>query len=222
VNPRLRRSAAHAFVESLDAPTLSPEDAHHFGRVLRLRATDEITVSDGRGGWAPATWSSDGGLELVDAIALEQAPPPVGVVAAIPKGDRSDWMVQKLTELGIDRIGFVALARSVVRWDGARADKQLARMRRIAREAAMQSRRVRLPEVALVAWAEVVDLDGVALAEPDGGPRRPEVTTVVIGPEGGFTQDELDVVPRTVGLSPQVLRVETAAVAAAVLLQARG
>lgn len=221
MNPRLRRSAAHVFVDSLDAPDLSADDAHHLGRVLRIRPTDEITVSDGAGAWAPARWAADAGISLVGEVHSEPAPPSVGVVSAVPKGDRCDWMVQKLTELGVDRIGLVSLTRSVVRWDDARADKQLARLRRIAREAAMQSRRVRLPAVSIVEWSELVGHPGVALAEPDGGPLDPDVTTVVIGPEGGFTGEELEAVPRAVALSPLVLRVETAAVAAGVLLRAR-
>jgi 16S rRNA (uracil1498-N3)-methyltransferase len=221
VNPRLRRSAAHVFVESLAMPVLADDDAHHLGRVLRIRATDEITVSDGRGAWAPARWTADGGIELVDAIVTEPVSQGAGVVSAVPKGDRPEWIVQKLTELGIDRIGFVPLTRSVVRWEPSRAAKQLDRLRRIAREAAMQSRRVWLPVVEMLTWAEVLDRPGVVLAEPDGGPLDASVETIVIGPEGGFTDEELAAVPRTVALSSLVLRVETAALVAAVLLQTR-
>ena len=138
------------------------------------------------------------------------------------KLDRPEWIVQKLTELGVDRIVLLHAERSVVRWDDARADKQLGRLRRIAREAGAQSRRVRLPEVSLVPWAELVVRQGVALADPDGDPLGPDVDTIVVGPEGGFTHEELEAVPHVVRLSSLVLRVETAAIAAAVLLRSRG
>lgn len=218
MNPRLRRSAAHVFVQSLDSPSLDDPDAHHLGRVLRIRPTDEISVSDGQGAWAPARWSSDAGIQLLAAVESVPAVRSLGIVSAVPKGDRPELIVQKLTELGIDRIAFASMSRSVVRWEGPRADRQLDRLRRIAREAAMQSRRLRLPSVDLVTWDDVVaGGSGVALAEPGGGPFTDAVDTVVVGPEGGFTDEELRAVPRTVGLSPFVLRVETAAIAAAVL-----
>lgn len=218
MNPRLRRSAAHVVVGSLDAPSLDPDDEHHLGRVLRIRPTDEISLTDGEGRWAPARWS-DGVVDVVGPIESIPAAAPVGVVVSIPKGDRPEWIVQKLTELGVDRIGFVAAHRCVVRWDDAKAARQVERLVRIAREAVMQSRRVRVPTVEMLDWADVVALPGVALAEPGGGPIGDAVRTIVIGPEGGFTDDELAAVPVRVELGDTVLRVETAAIAAGVLLR---
>jgi 16S rRNA (uracil1498-N3)-methyltransferase len=114
-----------------------------------------------------------------------------------------------------------------VRWSDERAVKQRARLVRIAREAAMQSRRVELPSIeGPVPFAAVLSSSGgggVVLADPDGAPawshRGAEWpwTTVVIGPEGGLTPAELGCGAPSVSLSPHVLRVETAAVAAAVL-----
>jgi 16S rRNA (uracil1498-N3)-methyltransferase len=151
---------------------------------------------------------------------MEQQPEPVEVWSAIPKGDRPEWIVQKLTELGVARIGFVHCSRSVVRWDAARAERQMDRLRRVAREAAMQSRRVWLPEV--VGPVSLADLGptGLAFADPEGSPLGPPVTRVVVGPEGGFTADELAAAPALVNVGALVLRVETAAMAAAVLLTA--
>jgi 16S rRNA (uracil1498-N3)-methyltransferase len=140
-------------------------------------------------------------------------------MSAIPKGDRPEWTVQKLTEIGIGTIGFIDCARSVVRWDEARARKQSERLRRVAREAAMQSRRVWLPEVCeVVPFPQAAGISGVALADPDGDALDPQTHTILVGPEGGFTQGERDLVPRHVRLSANVLRVETAALAAAFML----
>jgi len=220
VNPLLRESAAHVFVESLGAPELSPDDAHHIERVLRVRPTDRITVSDGAGRWASGR-VADGVVALeanVIAVVGRTGSDRRAVVCATPKGDRPELIVQKLTELGIDDIVFTTTTRSVVRWESRRAEKQLARLRRIAREAAMQSRRVWLPTVTLCEWSDVVSMADVALAEPSGADVDATVRAIVVGPEGGFTDDESSACSRRVALGDQVLRVETAAIAAAVLL----
>ena len=132
-------------------------------------------------------------------------------------------MAQKLTEVGVARICLVHCARSVVKWDGDRAERQLGRLRRVVREAAMQSRRVWLPDVvAPVPFAQVIAVEGVAVADPSGVPLAADPvsgvpTTIVIGPEGGFSPEELDASPRVVRLGEQILRVETAAMVAVVL-----
>jgi len=219
LNPALRSSAAHVFVESLLSPVLSTDDVHHLRRVLRLRATDRISISDGRGGWAIGVLAADDQVELLADVVREDAASPVTIAVGIPKGDRPEWMVQKLTELGVGTIAFMECARSVVRWDGERGERQLARLRRVAREAAMQSRRVWLPTIPPVQpFAAVAASPGAAVAEPGGGPLGASISTVLIGPEGGFTTDELACGAPLIDLSDQVLRVETAALVAAVLL----
>ena len=137
------------------------------------------------------------------------------------KGDRPEWVVQKLTELGVDRIVPLRTARSVVRWEGDRALRQVERLRRIAREASAQSRRVWLPEVTGVCvLGAVAEVAGAApvLADPGGGPPGLDRPVVAVGPEGGWDDDERSAATATVGLGPTVLRAETAAVAAATLL----
>ena len=218
MNPALRGSAAHVFVSSLAAPQLSDDDEHHLRKVLRIRDADEVTLSDGAGSWVTARLTT-AGLDVTSAATLEPEPARSAVMSAIPKADRPEWIVQKLTEIGASTIAFVECARSVVRWDDARAHKQLDRLRRVAREAAMQSRRVWLPEVCdLVPFAQAAATPGVALADPDGGPLDGGTDTILVGPEGGFTQGERDLVARRVRLSANVLRVETAALAAGFLL----
>lgn len=219
MNSELRRSAAHVFVDDLDAPVLETDDEHHLRRVLRLRPDDVVTVSDGAGRWRTARLTADGVVPDGAVVTVAQQR-QVEVWSAIPKGDRPELIVQKLTELGVARIGFVDCARSVVRWDPPRSDRQLQRLRRVAREAAMQSRRVWLPEVVGPVALARLEPGGLAFADPDGGPLDEAVSRVVIGPEGGFTPDELAAAPAVVAIGELVLRVETAAIAAAVLLLA--
>ncbi len=148
---------------------------------------------------------------------------PLVTVAFSPvKGDRPEWAVQKLTELGVDRIVPLAAARSVVRWTGDRGAAAVERWRRVAREAAMQSRRSWLPVVdPAVAFGVASGWPGAALAVAGGDPPSLDHPVVLVGPEGGWDPSaELGAGLPTVGLGPNVLRTETAAVAAGTLLVA--
>ncbi len=217
----LRHSAAHVFVDQLDSPALGDEDQHHLGRVLRLRDGESVTASNGRGQWRACVWRN-GALEVAGEV-VASAPPSVRCAVAFTpvKGDRNEWAVQKLTEIGIDEVIILAPTQhSVVRWSDA--DKQLRKLRVVAREAAMQSRRVWLPSVVgLAALHEVCAGDGAAVADPDGVALHAGVSLVVVGPEGGFAEEELPAgVPR-VQLGDTILRAETATLVAATLLVAR-
>jgi 16S rRNA (uracil1498-N3)-methyltransferase len=223
VNPALRHSAAHVFVGSLTAPQLDGGDVHHLTRVLRLRPGASVTASDGCGNWVGCTLRAGGELEVSsDVVAMDAPARRTTIATAIPKGDRPELIVQKLTEIGIDRIVFVSTARTVVRWDDQRGERQLDRLRRIAREAAMQSRRVWLPEVDGV--RPVADVlagsDRIVVAEPGGRDIAATDDMVVIGPEGGFDPAELPDDVDRVRLASTVLRVETAAIVAGALLVA--
>jgi 16S rRNA (uracil1498-N3)-methyltransferase len=216
VNPALRHSAAHVFVDDLDAPAPGVEDLHHLSRVLRLRDGESVSLSDGRGGWRVGEWRS-GAVVPTGEIRHEIAPLTCIVATAIPKGDRADWMVQKLTELGVSELVFLHCARSVARWDGERGAKQLARMTRIAREAAMQSRRVWLPAVrGPVPVGEMVARPGSVVLDPDGPVAfgRTSGFLLIVGPEGGFQPDEIPAAALRCRLGDTILRVETAAIAA--------
>ena len=223
----LRHSAAHVFVDQLDLPVLGDDDQHHLGRVLRLRDGESVTASDGRGQWRACVWRS-GAIEVAGEVVVSAPPSVRCAVAFTPvKGDRNEWAVQKLTEIGIDEIVILAPTQySVVRWSDA--DKQLRKLRVVAREAAMQSRRVWLPSiVGLLALHEVCARDGAAVADPNGVPLHAGVSLltgvslVVVGPEGGFAEEELPTgVPR-VQLGDTILRAETATLVAATLLVAR-
>jgi 16S rRNA (uracil1498-N3)-methyltransferase len=225
-------ASAQVFVDDPAAPVLDDDGAHHLGRVLRLRAGEEVIASDGRGRWARATWHEGAALELVrDASGVggdgtvQSEPPavPALTVAFAPvKGERPEWVVQKLTELGIDRIVPLVSERSVVRWSGARGKTTVEKLRRVALEAAAQCRRVWLPEITdIVRFDELAGLGGdgeVVLAQLSGD--RPSVRqhVVAVGPEGGWSTNELASGLPTVGFGLSVLRAETAAVTAGALL----
>jgi 16S rRNA (uracil1498-N3)-methyltransferase len=213
----LRRSAAHVLVTDLDDPVLDEDTAHHLRRVLRLRAGEPVTLTDGAGGWRPAT-VADGGVDPDGEVRFEPAGDPrLTLVVATPKGERAEWLVQKCSEAGVDRIVLLSAERSVVRWAGERAERHVARLRRVAREAALQSRRIWIPLIdGPVAAAEV--LPDVVVAEPGGRPVGPGDTTIAVGPEGGWSDTEMKLARDRVSLGPNILRVETAAVAAVTLM----
>jgi 16S rRNA (uracil1498-N3)-methyltransferase len=211
-----------ALVDDLDAPVLSADARHHLERVLRLRAGDPMVLGDGAGRWRPAVLTAD--VEVTGAIESVAPPEPAITVAfALVKGDKPELVVQKLTELGVDRIVPFRAARSVVRWDDDKAAKAADRLRAVARAATQQCHRPWLPEVEPVAgFDELLGRAGVALADragPAPGLARP---VVLVGPEGGWSVEERAAatargVP-SVRLGPHVLRAETAAVAAAAAL----
>ena len=224
-------AAAQVFVSDLADLTLASDDAHHLKRVLRLRAGEEVIAGDGAGAWRRTTWH-DGALEPLQggsgpggdgAVQIEPAADPSLTVAFAPtKGERPEWVVQKLTELGIDRIVPLLSERSVVRWEGARGSATVTRLRRVARQAAAQSRRVWLPEVTEVThFADLAQLGGdgeVVLAQLSGAPPHVSQRVVAVGPEGGWSETELEAGLPTVGFGLSVLRAETAAVTAGALM----
>jgi 16S rRNA (uracil1498-N3)-methyltransferase len=227
-------ASAQAFVDDVTHARLSPDDIHHFGRVLRLRADEEVIVSDGAGHWARARWvgGETGALETLSegtgpggdgSVQFEEPAAPALTVAFAPtKGERPEWVVQKLTELGMDRIVPLVSERSVVRWSGTRGQSAVARLLRVAQEAAAQCRRVWLPELSdVVTFDELGGLGEpgqVVLAQLSG--ERPSLThrVVAVGPEGGWSDAELASGLATVGFGLSVLRAETAAVTAGALM----
>lgn len=218
----MRHGAAHVFVEDVTAPGLAPEDAHHLARVLRLRDGETVTVADGRGGWRECAFVDGGLAPRGDVVRVPPPVSPVTVAFALAKGDKPELIVQKLTELGVNRIVPVAAARSVVRWDAAKAAHHGERLAAVARAAAMQSRQAFLPVLDPVVEFGVFAASepGVALAHPGGDPLDATLRSIAVGPEGGWTEAEMASVGRHVELGPTTLRTETAAVAAGVLLTA--
>ena len=218
-----RRAAAHAFVIDVNAPFLNDDDFHHLAKVLRLRSGESVSVSDGRGSWRICTYEMSAALAIDDSVVhIETNLRSLTVAFSVTKNDKPDLVIQKLTELGIDHIVPIITERSIVRWDSDKGAKNQARWQKIAREAAMQSRSVFLPTIHEVypSVEKFVDTYGpnIAVADPEGGALTANITTLVIGPEGGFTHQEMDLMPQRVSLPGGILRAETAAVAAGVML----
>jgi 16S rRNA (uracil1498-N3)-methyltransferase len=229
-------ATAHVFAERLDDRiTVEGDDGHHLQRARRVRAGEHVTVADGYGRWRAyeVAQSGAGAVDLA-AITLVVHEPPLTpgltVACSLTKGQKPELAVQKLTELGVDRIMLVEAARSVVQWDDAKVSSAFTRFTRVAREAAMQSRRSRIPVVdGPVAPAELTRFPGLVVAAVDGVPVAELADppggewVVAVGPEGGFDDHELGAFARAprLAVGPFVLRAETAAIAVAAALAGR-
>lgn len=211
------------FVDDIDAPEITDGDRHHLERVLRVPRGGCICVADGTGLWRDARLDHELRVES-EVRRAPVAPPPVTIAFALVKGARPELVVQKLTELGVDTIVPFVAEHSVVRWDDDRRGRHVERLRRVAREAAMQCRRATLPRVGTVeTFATVAALPGAVAAQRHGVPPSLERPTLLIGPEGGWSDQEIEQVATLgspVGLGEAVLRAETAAITGAALLTA--
>ncbi|HEY7738245.1 MAG TPA: RsmE family RNA methyltransferase [Candidatus Limnocylindria bacterium] len=202
--------------------------AHQVRRVLRLRDGDEIVVLEGDG--LAIRCRLDGGqLVVVDRTPAGGEPRHrLTVAQALLKGDHLESVVRQGTEVGVSRFELILTERCVVR-DVSSA--RLARLRAVAREAAEQSERGRIPEVVgPLPLAEVIGPGTVVLLERSDGARLsalPPADRLVIGPEGGFTVGEAEAAraagAQAASLGPRILRSESvAAAAAAVVLAGTG
>lgn len=209
----------HVLVDDLDALAASDETWHHLLRVRRTRVGSAVTATDGRGRWRPARIASTTTLDAAgEIVAVERPEPPITVAFALTKADKPELVVQKLTELGVDRIVPFRAARSVVRWDDAKADAAQRRWLAVARSAVEQSKGCWLPEVTPI--ADVAALAAAGAVRVDRGGEAPSLarSVVAVGPEGGWDEKERDLLSTAVALGPNVLRAETAAVTAGALL----
>jgi len=216
-------------------------DAHrHLARVLRGRVGDAVTLFDGMGTEVEAEIARVAARETELTLGTRRrgaAVDParaVTLLAAIPRGERMDFLVQKTTELGVARIVPVVTGRSVAR--PAPETARRARWEKIAREAARQSGRADAPVVEqprpLRAALAGPDLPARRVALWEGSPGRslpaalegtPGATALLVGPEGGFAPAEVKAAEAAgwtpAGLGPRILRVETAAIVAVALAQ---
>lgn len=212
------------------------DEGFHAATVRRIRPGETLTLSDGAGTVADCVVEEAGKRSLTARIAARRtAPrphPPVTVVQAIPKADRSELAVELATEAGADEFVAWQAERCVARWDDERADKGLRRWRAVARSAARQSRRAWIPEVS--GPLSTRDLSAYLAGRPgaltlvlhESADRRiadipvadAEAIIVVIGPEGGVSDAELETLAAAGALptvlGPTVLRTSTAAAVA--------
>ncbi len=214
------------------------DEGFHAATVRRIRPGEELVLGDGAGGLARCVVERAGrdGLaaRLLGRWSVPPGRPPVTVVQALPKSERSELAIELATEAGAD--GFVAwqAARCVANWNGARADKGLRRWRAVARSAARQSRRAHIPPVdgvlptaALVARVrDEVAAGATVLALHESATERladvavgqADSLMLLVGPEGGIAPDEIAALTEAgavaVRLGPTVLRTSTAAAVA--------
>lgn len=231
------------YVEALpgvgDVVVVDGEEGHHAANVRRIRPGEELDLSDGAGTLAHCVVEETAkGRLTARVVAVRVVPlpaPRVTVVQALPKSERSELAVELATEAGADEIVAWQAARCVARWEGtARVGKGLHRWRSVARSAARQSRRARVPTVAAaMSTLEVAELIGGVTAsgghglvlhesasEPLAGVPLRDATALVlvVGPEGGIDDSEVADLraagARAVRLGPTVLHTSTAAAVA--------
>ena len=219
---------------------LPPEAAHHASRVLRLRVGDAVQIFDGLGNALDATICAINGKHVMLGnlqTFMEQPASGLQIVLAqaMCSSDKMDWVVQKATELGAAEIVPVQTQRSVAKLTGSRAEKRTEHWCNVTVTACEQCGRNTLPQLHppqdLGAWLDGMrKVSGSKFILLPGGasnlqsqPRPQGRTTLLIGPEGGFTTNEANLAQQVgfvpVLLGPRVLRTETAAIAGIAALQ---
>jgi 16S rRNA (uracil1498-N3)-methyltransferase len=223
--------------------TFDAAAAHHLGRVLRAAVGDLVQAVDARGELLSVRLTGIAARRaeglIVGRAALDtESPLELTLAQAIPKGDKMEQIIRMTTELGVTRVIPLTTARTVVRLEPARWGARIGRWQRVAREAAQQSGRAAVPEIAppreIGAWRRDDRADGLLICfweeEPRGLATRLPAgpcprATVVVGPEGGLTAEEVrglsDAGALVAGLGPRLLRTETAGAVAVALLQSR-
>lgn len=226
--------------------TITGEDARHIGRVMRSKPGDKLIVSDGDSREVLAEITMIEPQEVTAAIieTLAASGEPwlqVTVAQSLPKGDKLETVIQKCTEIGAAAFLPFLSERTVVQYDRKKEEKRLSRWRKIAKEAAEQAHRSKIPALELpVKWDELLaafsayDLVCLCYEQEHGRQLRDILkpfadkldserirtykVAVVVGPEGGFTEEEVREAEAagavSIGLGRRILRTETAAMAA--------
>ena len=239
MSPVLRLRVEPSEIEA-SSVKLTGDRFHYLSRVRRVAVGDPVELFDGGGrsrsarvASASAEWmvlDATGELERVEE-------PPCRIVSLVPliKGERMDFAIAKLTELGVGEIVPFRCERSVVALVGERADRRVARFNRVAEDAARQCGRSELPRIGAIRdYAAALDSAGDCAARlvfapmttrglrehlgPSSGD-APASLALLTGPEGGLTISELEHAAESgfelIGLGPRILRAETAAMTAA-------
>jgi len=220
--------------------TISGSDVNHIKNVLRLKAGDQIEVFDNSGKVYICTlqqFNREFILGKINSTIQEDTELKADVTLAqcLPKAKKMDLIIQKATELGANRIIPVISERSVPKIE-EKSDKKISHWQKIAKEAAEQSGRTKVPEVlSLINFEQLIknakDHD-LALIPWEGerentikkvlANSRPIQPMIVIGPEGGFSQAEIKIAQENgfipISLGKRILRCETAALTSLALL----
>jgi 16S rRNA (uracil1498-N3)-methyltransferase len=220
---------------------LPPELVHQLRHVLRMRPGQHILLLD-NSGWEyevaldKVTRGMATGIVVAKRAANNEPSIKLTLFQSLMKRDRFEWVLQKGTELGVNRFVPMVTQRTVGKKSSSVSPQKMARWQRIVTEAAEQSRRGRIPQIgpltslrealtdldesqlALMPWEEETKRT-LGQALPDG---NMESVAVFVGPEGGFAAEEVEigrqsgVIPVTLG--PRILRSETAATVAVALI----
>jgi 16S rRNA (uracil1498-N3)-methyltransferase len=218
-----------------------PEAVAHHLHVVRQQSGDELVLFNGEGGQARARLAEIGkrraSAEVLEVEAVDvELPFRMTLAQGLPEGSKMDWIVEKAVELGAAGVIPLAAARSVVKLSGDRADKRLAHWQAVVVSASEQCGRNRLADVAPVQdvnrWLSTPSTGTRILLSPRADASLaqwvratpPLDVTLLVGPEGGFTDQEEDAA-RAAGalalsMGPRVLRTETAGLAALAILAA--
>lgn len=203
---------------------LNPEEVRHL-KAQRLKPKEKVSLFNGKGIVAVAELAEEGKVGLLETHEVPKNSFSLTIAVSVPKGERADWMLQKLGELGVSRIIPLKTERSVVLPREAKQE----RWQRILIEACKQSRQAWIPELKPLSTIEEAlkqEAKLKILLDQNGKPlldllqEKPKSALAFIGPEGGFTGEEKNLL-ETAGCVPaslgkQVLRIETAAMAVAV------
>ncbi|WP_428100037.1 16S rRNA (uracil(1498)-N(3))-methyltransferase [Candidatus Rariloculus sp.] len=218
---------------------IGSREAHYLGHVLRLKQGDRVVVFNGRGEERLAAISSLAKRrpELTITANLEPLAEPkldLILIQALVKGEAMDTIVQKAAELGVRTLYAVKTDFSVIKLDDERVPRRVAHWNKVAQSACEQSGRHRPPEISVaVSLAQCLDRlppRGIRIVcQPDSTTdparldREAESVSVLVGPEGGLSETDLDIIDNAgftrTGLGPRVLRADTAAIAACSLAQ---
>ncbi len=213
---------------------ISGDDAFHIARSLRMAEGDEVTLCDGEGKELFCRLAKIRDEECLCEIIEEkeaESEPPVNITLcmAYPKGDKLEVVIQKAVELGVSKIIPFESSRCIKRPKAEKQEKQTARLRRIAEEAAKQCGRGRLPEVTSpLSYEQMLceatksslslfcyeDESKLGIKEVLESTPLPESISVIVGSEGGFSPDEAmqakECGIKSVTLGKRILRCETA------------
>jgi len=225
-----------------DRVRLSPEQSHQVCHVLRLRPGDPIVVLDNQGTEYNVTLTAVSRTETVGQVTGKRRAPgepnvEITLFQSLLIREKFEWVLQKGTEVGVTQFVPMLTERGIVRTKSIE-DNKLDRWQRILAEAAEQSHRGRIPQLEPIvpfdkAILSLRDYDRCLIAAPgdrvvtlrqalQGIAGTSTSVAVMIGPEGGFTEDEVNLACEKgavrVGLGPRILRTETAAMVACALV----
>ncbi|QSS99008.1 16S rRNA (uracil(1498)-N(3))-methyltransferase [Pontibacillus sp. ALD_SL1] len=218
---------------------ITGEDVHHIGKVMRMKPEHHILCCTPEGDLAECE-ITDITTEAVTCQIVEwleevkELPASVTIAQGLPKGDKMEHVIQKGTELGASQFIPFEAERSIVKWDQKKSQKKITRYQKIAKEASEQSHRTTIPSVSHLhslrdLIAHQASYDWIVFAYEDEAKSQSyrslkEVLTqvqqgqrilVIIGPEGGFSEQEVQTLKEAgalaVRLGPRILRTETAA-----------